>query len=391
MTLGAWLMAKGGDGSAPYVKVLLAVSGVLIVAVAIVAARWTPPRHEALAAARFAESPGSILTRAEAGAAGRSASAGLRAPSGTAAARAAAGTGARAATAAGTAEAGALAQAGGAAIAVPAEFATVMQGDSDLAAFHAKLEAEARDDAWAGPIERLLRAHFDSTLDPTRYNVASVECRATACEILALGYGDDAQRGWMGSVTGLYDDESSFEALAGGPGNMACGGGDAAPGVMALHCVFTRTDPEDAGENTPSETFALDTAYREDVTAEPVAVPAAVLPAIESDIDMSALHRRLEAEATDFEWSGYVEALIAQYLAEIEPADSIAVHGVVCRTTLCEVQMSAPDERSIIEWLPNMLDFQRQDWHDLTTAGINDRRSPDSESVGFVWFLERAP
>jgi hypothetical protein len=382
--LGAWLMAKGVDGSLPYSKILLAVSCVLIIAVGIVAARWTPTERAELAGSEFGQGPRAAPSRGRPGVEGRSVSAGSRAPNG------AAGTDTPAGAGSDDAEAAAAAQAAGVAIAVPAEFANIMAGDSDLADFHAQLEGEARDEAWAGPIERFLQAHLDSTLDLTRYNVVSLECRATACEVLALGYGDDALRGWMGSVTQLFEDEGAFEAIAGGPGNMSCGGGDVAPGVMALHCVFTRTNAEDA-EETPTESFSPETPYPDDGTVERVAVPAVVLPAIESDIEMHNLHRRLEAEATDFEWSGYVESLIAQYLTELESAGPMTVHAVVCRTTLCEVQISAPDERSIIEWIPDMLDFQRQSWHDLTTAGINDRQGPDSEAVGFVWFLERGP
>ncbi|MDX1562749.1 MAG: hypothetical protein R3305_07465, partial [Gammaproteobacteria bacterium] len=88
-------------------------------------------------------------------------------------------------------------------IPIPSDFAAEFERNEGLRDFHARLESEPEDPIWANRIEGFLESHFNATLDPAQYRILSLECRATACEILATGYGDDASRGWWQSVSEL--------------------------------------------------------------------------------------------------------------------------------------------------------------------------------------------
>jgi len=211
-----------------------------------------------------------------------------------------------------------------------------------------------------------------------------------------VGYGSDALKDWMTSVSAFIDSfgtDEEFEAFFGGPGSMGCGGSDFSPGVITLSCTFQREEPRQ-GEEPAAETFSLDAPYPGGVEVEPVPVDAAVAQALESSREMYELHRRLELETRDYGWANYIEPLVAEYMRTVSPEVGIEFIGVTCRATLCEVQMSASDEEVFINWLPAMFEFHQLEWHDLTTAGLDggDVIEGDSgEPAGLVWFLERRP
>lgn len=54
------------------------------------------------------------------------------------------------------------------------------------------------------------------------------------------------------------------------------------------------------------------------------------------------LHEALEKESKDDSWSYPIEAEIRSSLAAISANDAVTVHSVECRSTLCEVRLSAP-------------------------------------------------
>lgn len=286
---------------------------------------------------------------------------------------------------------GAIPGVSGARIPLPPEFADLVERDEGFAEFHERLEQEAEDPFWAFRIEEFLKNHFDASLAVNGFRIDSIECRSSACEVLAVGYGDDAFRQWMTSVSGLvnsFDSDEEFEAFFGGPGTMGCGGSDVSPGVIALNCTFQRTDPA-LVEDQPAETFSLETPYADGLSVERVPVDETVASAIETSREMYELHRRLERETRDYAWANYIEPLVAEYMGGLDPEQGIEFVDVVCRATLCEVQMVARDDDAFIEWLPSMFEFNREGWHDLTTAGLDGSEVVEGEANGLVWFLER--
>jgi len=279
----------------------------------------------------------------------------------------------------------------GSVIPIPPDFADVFARNEELAAFHAELEGEAEDRAWAERVEQVLRSHYDASLDPNAFRVLSIECRSSACEILAMGYGDDAMRDWMLSVSELVKDEGQIESLIGGHGTASCGGSDVAPGVIALSCTLKRVDEE---PSVPGDVplLSLDEPYPDGIYVEPILVDDSVAEAIESSQQLYDLHRRLEREGVDYSWANFLEPQIAEYVNGLDPSRGLELLGVTCRTTLCEVQISARSEEvSMVEMVAAMLDFQRLDWHDLNSAALNNTQTPEGEPTGIVWFLERRP
>jgi hypothetical protein len=65
---------------------------------------------------------------------------------------------------------------------------------------HQQLESEPRDEAWAPRMEAALRSGIQSSLtargfDTQRIELPVVECRTNRCEIQAVGYPGDQQKG----------------------------------------------------------------------------------------------------------------------------------------------------------------------------------------------------
>lgn len=271
-------------------------------------------------------------------------------------------------------------------IPIPAEFRAFIEGNQELAAFHARLERESEDAAWASRVERVLEDHFNQAIDPSSYRLLSIECRSAACEVLAVGYGDDALRGWMDAAKKLID-SGVVEELFPKPGHAGCGGGDAGPGVFLLNCTFERVDS--ALADATSVKLSLDAPYADGVAVERVEVPESLVPLIETNAQVYDLHRRLEREPTDLSWSNYIEPLLADYLTNLDGAQAIDIVGIDCRTSLCEVQLVSNDDAAFISLVASMPEFQQQSWHDLTTAGMNGNDIEDG-GTGLVWIMERS-
>ena len=97
--------------------------------------------------------------------------------------------------------------------------------------------AEARDDAWAGPTERLFEEDLRAKAKQYDFRVGRVECHTNTCE---------AELFW----SSLRDARADFEAVLGEPERAECqprlilseGANEDAPemGVMLLHCQSQR-------------------------------------------------------------------------------------------------------------------------------------------------------
>lgn len=56
-----------------------------------------------------------------------------------------------------------------------------------LAELHMQLVSEAKDDNWGTELEQSIRAFLTAKNSPPEFDIMSVECRTTLCEILAFG------------------------------------------------------------------------------------------------------------------------------------------------------------------------------------------------------------
>ena len=100
-----------------------------------------------------------------------------------------------------------------------------------------RAKAEPRDDAWAGPTERLFGEDLRAKAEKYDFRVGRVECRTNTC---------NAELSW----SSLRDARAHFEGVLGEPERVGCqprlllteGANEDAPemGVMLLHCRSQR-------------------------------------------------------------------------------------------------------------------------------------------------------
>lgn len=116
--------------------------------------------------------------------------------------------------------------------------------------------------------------------------------------------------------------------------------------------------------------------------------PVPVLPGIELRGHMEVLHEQLEQEARDESWAHSMESELYNYfLANGQDlASNFGVPNVVCRSTLCEVQVVGYGEGSHEIWQSVTSDLESQPW---ATEIIEVRLGgnpigPDSEGLILV-------
>lgn len=75
----------------------------------------------------------------------------------------------------------------------------------DIQVFHRMLEGQVRDDSWALPMEAELYDYFfQNSLElADNFGVPNVVCRATICEIQAIGYGQGSLEAWQAATSDL--------------------------------------------------------------------------------------------------------------------------------------------------------------------------------------------
>ena len=120
--------------------------------------------------------------------------------------------------------------------------------------------------------------------------------------------------------------------------------------------------------------------------------PVPVLPGIELRGHMEVLHEQLEQEARDESWAHSMESELYNYfLANGQDlASNFGVPNVVCRSTLCEVQVVGYGEGSHEIWQSVTSDLESQPW---ATEIIEVRHGgnpigPDSE--GLILIIRKA-
>ena len=91
----------------------------------------------------------------------------------------------------------------GSEIYIPEEIAPLLDqpGIRDL---HENLEREAPERSWAPYMEGLLRSYFDARMEILQsFSYPFIECRASMCEIQAIGYGPSAGAEWARATADL--------------------------------------------------------------------------------------------------------------------------------------------------------------------------------------------
>ncbi len=282
-------------------------------------------------------------------------------------------------------------------IPLPAEFEVAFQRERGLLEFHEQLEREPRNPEWANFFETGLREFIARRPALANADVLSVECRSSACEILAIGYGDSAFRTWMAEMQQALGEwilemprDPEQEEMQGG---WSCGGDDIASGITALHCMLRMNDPlvseEDTSEGTSYDFLLAESPEAETNESGRIPVPQDMVMLLEGNEELAESHLRMEREARDASWSVFMENQISEYLPNAPGWENFNLVLVECRTTLCEIQaLTTPDPENILNWIIEFPDFARETWQDLEMADVNGAELPSGE-LGVIWIFER--
>jgi hypothetical protein len=213
--------------------------------------------------------------------------------------------------------------------------------------------AEHRDEAWAPVVEVRMRAFFARHPYGNTFQIASIECRATLCEIhastdkpveLADPQGSISPAAWQ-SVIGSAHQDATLAAEFDDDGLLpAARFGERAEYTAVLvrrSGTFTR-EARCAGDGE----VELRARALVQVTDGYGSAARTGLPTLNDDIIGSAfkLAAYFEAEDRDERWATAMEALIGDTLAAFPSTHSWRGTSIECRTTLCRIRASTtPD------------------------------------------------
>ncbi len=274
-------------------------------------------------------------------------------------------------------------------IPIPAEFAGLDEREGHLSEFHARLEREPEDPEWALPLERELEDFLNELLDSALINVKLIKCRSDSCEILAVGYGEQANKEWLNLAPALYESgllEKWFKIEEQGQFNGGCGARDLAPGVVGLSCQFSSAAPRPADAGSRGN-FSLSTPYPDGVEFTLVPVPDDFVPLYETNAEVYDFHRALQLEAVDHSWAPFIENQIIEHFSAIPELESVNYHHIACRTTRCAVQLTIHDPQAAIPWSLELGKFNNQPWIDLEFKVYNV--SSDDDLIRILLLLNR--
>jgi len=263
--------------------------------------------------------------------------------------------------------------------------------DSGKMEFHEWLEQLPRDSVWADSVETDFRDFINSKPDLLNIRVLSIECRTNACEILAIGYEESAFRTWMEGMSELFTEDTWLQDRFEGAGEAGCGGGQMAPGIVALGCTFQAReleaeqldDVDEIGDTLLTETAGAET---EDLDQIPLSEAMARLR--EGDREYAEVHQQMERESTDYSWSAFMETQLTEYLTSLPSLTDTSIVMVTCRTSFCEIQATASGDQAFPEFAIEMPLFHRQSWHDLYTEGLT-MGEIGRDQYGILWMLRR--
>ena len=240
---------------------------------------------------------------------------------------------------------------------------------------HERLEREPRNSEWADALEADVLDFINSKPDLLNVRILSLECRTMSCEILGVAYGDEAYRTWVLEMSELFQEEW-MEQWFHGPTNVGCGGQPMAPGVIAIGCSFSPSEPE-SDQPAPLE--------GEGVDVDSLSLSERMTRLRARDSGLAELYREMQSEPTDPSWSVYMETQLTEFLTNHPDLGDSTIVSIECRSNFCEMQAV---DSSLLNWGLVVPDFYSQSWHDLNIASVIGEPI-SSEQDGLIWILRR--
>lgn len=138
-------------------------------------------------------------------------------------------------------------------------------------------------------------------------------------------------------------------------------------------------------ENSADSTSKLRPSKSE---SEPLAIPRG----ISLTPRMEALHHRLEAENEDYAWSPYIEPRILAYFEQKRHVlRQFSDPTVVCRRTLCEIQLIGYGGQAFADWVKATVDYSKQLWFDDFSDPVVQVDRTDTGATAIIAILKRNP
>lgn len=106
---------------------------------------------------------------------------------------------------------------------------------------------------------------------------------------------------------------------------------------------------------------------------------------------MAELHQQLSAETRDHSWAHELETQLRQYLQRKAPAPEFEIMTVVCRQTLCPLQVFGNGPESRDRWDTLSRAMQQEPWYVAFGGSKTSSATVNGRSVIFVFLKRKKP
>lgn len=111
----------------------------------------------------------------------------------------------------------------------------------------------------------------------------------------------------------------------------------------------------------------------DDVTREELPISDAHLALLKGPdgTNKRSIRADMEREGTDYEWAYFTEQAITQFIASHAKAGMFTIHSVICRSTICEIQVVGFDESTGSSWSEILYDMKSAPWYVFGQVGTS--------------------
>jgi hypothetical protein len=223
--------------------------------------------------------------------------------------------------------------------------------------------AEAKDQAWAYPMEQKLREYLTRRFQTIPVEVILVECKTSYCDIRARGFSEETSADFnrvVGEVPQqAWNDFSGTSMWA-----------EEEPGKLTFIAELHRTQPyEKAVERTGEQA--------------------------RSDACMALTSRRSQREQaardsqpTDASWSDQMEPLLRDHIVRQMAKHPIEGLEVDCRTSFCRIKAKGDAKDSLNALRKVVLDMASEPWANLRKGEAGSSGYGDSWTADFTLYRQ---
>lgn len=150
------------------------------------------------------------------------------------------------------------------------------------------------------------------------------------------------------------------------------------------------TTDSQARTNNATDTADVSTPD-DDVTREELPISDAHLALLKGPdgTNKRSIRADMEKESTDYEWAYFTEQAISQFIASHAKAGMFTVYSVICRSTICEIQVVGFDESTGSSWSEILYDMKSEPWY--VFGGVGTSAADYEGQWAMVTHMKRLP